>query len=132
MRYEFERDKDSGVILVTVELDGLHSFKMLLDTGASTTTFDFNSLHLVGYAINHALDTNPVETANGIIKVNSFQALSISAFGHTVKNISMQIYDFIAHGIISDYDGVLGLDFFQNTVFTIDMVNNTIQLNSIP
>jgi hypothetical protein len=35
----------------------------------------------------------------------------------------------MAHSILSDYDGMLGLDFFENTVFTIDMKNNTIEVH---
>ena len=44
--------------------------------------------------------------------------------------MNIQIYDFLAHGIISDYDGLLGLDFFENTRFCIDMKNQTIEINS--
>ena len=49
-----------------------------------------------------------------------------SAFGHIVRGMTVQIYDFLKHGIISDYDGVLGLDFFENTEFCINMKNQTI------
>jgi len=38
MKYQFERDTEGGIILVAVELDNTHSFKMVLDTGASHTT----------------------------------------------------------------------------------------------
>jgi hypothetical protein len=31
-------------------------------------------------------------------------------------------------GILSDYDGLLGLDFFENTVLCIDMKNHTIEV----
>ena len=56
------------------------------------------------------------------------EAKTISAFGYAVKGLEVQIYDFLKHGIISDYDGVLGLDFFENTEFTINMKNQTIEV----
>jgi len=40
--------------------------------------------------------------------------------------LQIQIYDFLAHGIFSDYNGLLGLDFFEGTKFCIDMKENTI------
>ena len=52
----------------------------------------------------------------------------ISTFGHTVHDMNVQVYDFLKHGIISDYDGVLGLDFFEDTEFTINMKNQTIEV----
>jgi hypothetical protein len=42
--------------------------------------------------------------------------------------MSVQAYDFLAHGILSDYDGLLGLDFFENTLLCIDMKNYTIDI----
>ena len=51
-----------------------------------------------------------------------------SAFGHTVRGMKVQMYDFYKHGILSDYDGLLGLDFFKNTKFCIDMNNQTIEV----
>ena len=62
--------------------------------------------------------------------VDIIQTDVISAFGHTVRGMTVQIYDFLARGIMSDYDGVLGLDFFENTTFCIDMKNQTIEIKS--
>ena len=71
-----------------------------------------------------------IETANGIVSVDVFKVYSISAFEHTACDLKVQVYDFNFHGILSDYDGVLGLDFFENTKFCIDMINQTIEVNS--
>jgi hypothetical protein len=132
MKYSFEKDPEGEIILVSVKLDGIHSFKMLLDTGASRTTFDITALLLVGYDVKSCLlnEANMIETANGIVKVNFFEAISITSMGHTVHQMPVQLYDFMAHGILSDYDGMLGLDFFKNTVFSIDMENHTVEINS--
>jgi len=36
------------------------------------------------------------------------------------SNFKVQVYDFIAHGITTEYDSVIGLDFFREIVLTID------------
>lgn len=128
MKYDFERDEASGVIFVTVLLDGKYAFKMLLDTGASHTTIDLTPLYMNGYRTKTDDISRPVEIANGIIEVTDIQVKSLSAFGHTKQDVTIQACDFFAHGILADYDGVLGLDFFDATVFTVDMKNKTIEV----
>ena len=128
MIYSFERDPGSGIILVKARLDGEYKFKMALDTAASCTTFDYNALHVTGYPVGDIIETGMIETANGIVKVGIFEVDSISALGHTLYNRPVQIYDFLAHGILSDYDGVLGIDFFENTAFRVDMNNQTVEI----
>ena len=128
MMYEFEKDTESGVIFVSAELEGKHTFKMMLDTGASYTTIDTTALYMSGYSIGNNLETDEVETANGIVEVEILKIDNLTALGHTVNNMPISVYDFMAHGILSDYDGLLGLDFFENTVLCIDMKNNTIEV----
>ena len=127
MTYDFERDP-SGIILIYALLDGKHKMKMALDTAASSTTFDINALLMAEYPINDVIETGLVETANGIVEVNVVKTNTISAFGHTANDVSIQIYNYLAHGILSDYDGVLGIDFLENTEFTINMKNQTIEV----
>ncbi|MEK7258108.1 MAG: hypothetical protein AAB316_25345, partial [Bacteroidota bacterium] len=38
---------------------------------------------------------------------------TFEAFEHKVENFRVQVYDFLAMGILPEYDGVLGLDFLQ-------------------
>ena len=128
MTYQFEKDPESGMIFVYVLLDEMHDFKMVLDTGASCTTFDASALYMANYTIDSKIERGAIETANGIVKVSVFKVDSLEALGHTLRNVSVQAYDFLAHGIISDYDGVLGIDFFEDTEFTINMKNQTIEV----
>ena len=128
MTYPFEKDHIGRMILVHIRLDSIHTFRMLLDTGASNTTFDINPLYIAKYPLSKIVETGTVETANGMMEVDIIQTKSISAFGHTVHGMKVQMYDFLKHGILSDYDGVLGLDFFENTKFCIDMKNQTIEV----
>ena len=132
MTHRFKRDPEGGVILVTVELDSTHTFKMVLDTAASRTTFDTTALQMAGYDVKSlVLKTDVIETANGIVKVGIIGTDSLTAFEHTFNGMRVQVYDFLAHGILSDYDGLLGLDFFENTVLCIDMKNQTIEIKSV-
>ena len=102
---------------------------MVFDTGASSTTFDINALRLEQYPFeNKGIETSWIETANGIVEVGNFKVDSLAALGITLSDAPVQAYDFLAHGILSDYDGVLGIDFFENTEFTINMKNQTIEV----
>ena len=130
MIYKFERDPVGGLILVEVRLNKIYKMKMALDTAASTTTFDVNALHVVNYPIGATVETGMVETASGIMPVDIIETTTISAFGHTVNGMNVQVYDYLVYGIISGYDGVLGLDFLENTVFTVDMDEQTIEVKS--
>ena len=128
MIYQFEKSIENGVIFVTATLEGKHTFKMILDTGASNTTIDVTALYMAGYSIGNNLETDEVETANGIVEVGILKVDNLTALGHTVNNMPIHVYDFIAHGILTDYDGLLGLDFFENTILCIDMKNHTIEV----
>ena len=127
MTYQFEREPISGIILVYVQLDEKFKFKMALDTAASITTFDLNPLRMAYYPIDKIIEQTLVETASGKMDVDIIKTKEISAFGHTKRDMKVQIYDFLAKGILSDYDGLLGLDFFENTKFIVDMINQTIE-----
>jgi len=116
------------MIFVSIEVNENHEFKMMLDTGASNTTFDINALLMADYPIGKIIETGMAETSGGIVEVDIIETTAISAFGHTVRGMKVQIYDFHKHGILSDYDGLLGLDFFENTEFRINMKNQTIEV----
>ena len=130
MTYSFKRDPESGMILVIVRLDEVCELKMALDTGATCTTFDINALRVDGYPIRDTIEKGAIETANGIVEVGVFKVGILTALGRAMHDMPVQVYDFLAHGILSDYDGVLGIDFFENTVFTIDMDEQTIEVKS--
>ena len=128
MIYTFQREPISELILVDILIDEKYKFKMMLDTGASLTTFDLNPLYFSKYPIGNIHETVTVETASGKMDVDIIETKAISALGHTVRGMKVQMYDFFKHGIISDYDGILGLDFFKNTKFCIDLKNRTIEV----
>ena len=128
MTYKFKREPDSGLILVSVEIDNKYELKMILDTGATNTTIDSNALYLLGYDLKDNVGTVEIETANGIIETEIFEIHSFSSLGMIKNDFQIQVYDFLAHGIFSDYNGLLGLDFLEETKFCIDTKTNTITL----
>jgi predicted aspartyl protease len=129
MTYFFKRNSEDELIIVTILIDGRHDFKMLLDTGASHTTIDSNALYMIDYNSKDIVGIADIETGNGIIEAEILEVSTLSSLGLTRKDFPVQVYDFLSHGVFSDYNGVLGLDFFKDTKFCIDMKKGTITLS---
>ena len=128
MTYKFKRESETGLILVNIEIDNKYELNMILDTGASNTTIDSNSLYLLGYDLKDNVGTVEIETANGIIETEVFEIGIFSSLGMTKEKFQIQVYDFLAHGIFSDYNGLLGLDFLEGKKFCIDTKIDVITL----
>ncbi len=73
MTYSFKREPESGLILVSIEIDNKYGLKMILDTGATNTTIDSNALYLLGYDLKDSVGKVEIETANGIIGTELFE-----------------------------------------------------------
>lgn len=129
MTHKFRRDPESGLILVHVVIDKMFKLKMILDTGATNTTIDSNALYLFGHDLKDNIGTVEIETANGIVETEVFEIDTFASLGLIKEKFQIQVYDFLAHGIFSDYNGLLGLDFFEGTKFCIDTRENTITLS---
>lgn len=129
MIYHFKREPESGLILVNIEIDNKYELKMILDTGATNTTIDSNALYLLGYDLKDNIGTVEIETANGIIETEIFEIDLFSSLGLTKEKFQIQVYDFFAHSILSDYNGLLGLDFLEGIEFCVNTKNNTITLS---
>ena len=128
MTFPFKREPESGLIIVSVEIDGKYELKMIFDTGATNTTIDSNALYLLGYDLKDNIGTVEIETANGIIETEVFEVRRFASIGLTKDKFQIQVYDFLAHGIFSDYNGLLGLDFLEGRKFCIDTALNTISI----
>jgi len=99
MIYKFKKEPISGLILVDILIDGLYKFKMMLDTGASLTTFDLNPLYFSMYPVGNIHETVTVEAASGKMDVDIIEVGTISVLGHTVHGMKVQMYDFFKHFI---------------------------------
>ena len=128
MIYKFKREPESGLILVNIEVDKKYELKMILDTGATNTTIDSNAQYLLGYDLKDSIGTVEIETANGVIETEVFELNSFASLWIKKENFQIQVYDFIAHGIFSVYNGLLGLDFLEGTKFCIDTHENKISV----
>jgi predicted aspartyl protease len=106
MIYKLLREPVSNLFIVYIEIDSKFELKMILDTGCSNTTIDINSLYIAGYDFSEIKNTTLIETANGIVETKVFEVGSFSSLGIIRDNFEIQVYDFLAHGIFSDYDGL--------------------------
>jgi len=127
--FQFERDPGSGLLIVNTEIDGKYQLNMVLDTGATNTTINSNALYLLGYDLKDNIGKVEIETANGIIETEVFEVGTFASLGETKNKFQIQVYDFLAHGIFSDYNGLIGLDFFEGKKFCIDTRSNTISIS---
>jgi hypothetical protein len=85
-------------------------------------------LYFSGYELKNSKGEQEVETSNGIIVVELYDIEKLECLGITKTNFEVQVYDFLAHGIISGYDGVVGLNFLREHKFCIDIVKGEISV----
>ena len=131
MRTEpFTRESEDSLIIVKSYI-GIHSLGLALDTGASHTTVDLTQLLMAGYEIKQAIGTAQIETASGFIDSYIFKVAEFSCMGVTKRNIDIAAYDFFAYHLLADFDGVLGLDFFNEHKFCVDFKRSLITLDEI-
>jgi hypothetical protein len=126
-KYPFKRkDKDS---LITVPCRiGIDTIALALDTGASHTTFDLTQILMLGYSVTDAIRMERVETGGGTVETYVFVLKQLTCLGITRTNIEVSAYDFFAFNIVADFDGVLGLDFFEDVKFCIDLKQKEINI----
>jgi predicted aspartyl protease len=126
MKYPFKRQHPDDLIIVSIVIDGRYKLRVAVDTAASHTVLDSNALYMVGYELRESIAVEPVETANGVVNTEIFKLESLKSLGIQRNDFDIQVYDFLAHGILSDYHGLLGLDFFATETICIDFLNNEI------
>ncbi len=123
----FHRESDDGLILIDCKIVS-HNATLALDTGASHTTIDLSVMILAGYTIAESIKRTKIETANGVIEAYIFQIRKLTAMKIVRTEIEICSYDFFAHQVLTDIDGVLGLDFFKNQKLCIDFKESLITI----
>ena len=116
------------VIVLEALINDKNELLLALDTAATHTTIDSNILHLFNFTLKDSKGRMEVETSNGIIITQKFELPKLETMGVVEENFEVQVYDFIAHGITSNYDGVLGLDFLRKRKFCLDIPNGEITI----
>ena len=127
--FKFNLRTEEDVIIVDASIVDKYKFRLALDTAATHTTIDSNVLYFSGYELKNSKGEREIETSNGIIVVETYDIERLECLGITKNNFEVQVYDFLAHGITSDYDGVIGLNFLRDFKFCIDIVNNEISID---
>ncbi len=122
--YPFTRDTEDDLIIVAARIDN-SLLDLVLDTGASQTFINFGVLIKEGYRSGDTKGIVPIETANGIIYANRYNIQSISCLGISQQNFEVTSYLFDDP---EGYQGVIGLDFLQNTKFCIDLQKQIISI----
>jgi Aspartyl protease len=116
----FEISEETNLIIVFAQVDG-YEVRLALDTGASDTVIDLTALMIAGYRKNDSVSQVELETAKGIIVADVFEVNEIDALNISHKTFKICSYDFLANNILTDIDGVLGLDFFMGRKLCIDL-----------
>ena len=126
-KHAFERTTDEDLIILTAWAND-YEIQIAIDTAATHTVIDFNILLILGYSPQDATGSILVETSNGIMPVQKYHLEKFHALDKEITNFEVISYDFLEKGILSPYDAVLGLDFFEQTILTIDFIHQAIWL----
>lgn len=104
---------EDEVIIVNPRIEDTFEFRLALDTAATHTTIDSNVLFLSGYELKNSKGEFETETSNGIILVEVYELKKFECLGIEREGFDVQVYDFLAHGTTSNYDGIVGLDWLR-------------------
>ena len=83
---------------------------------------------MIGYRPTDSIGVEAVETAGGIIETFLYELSELTLFGISKSKFVIQSHDFLEYGIISDYNGLLGIDFFEGFKFCIDTETNELSI----
>ena len=126
--FPFELNDDVNLIIVLASVDGF-DLRLALDTGASNTIIDLTALLIAGYRKSDATDTVEIETGKGIIQADVYTVRAFQALGILKSRFAVCSYDFLANSILTDIDGVLGIDFFRGRTVCIEFTQSVITIS---
>jgi len=115
---KFELEQRAIIIPVYVEIDGIiNELEFIVDTGTPETLICEKAIRLMGYTPVDSIEDVSIQTVGGAAKAYRYIIDSIMSIGITKRNIKV-----ISHKMPEDagVDGLLGLDFFENTRLIID------------
>jgi predicted aspartyl protease len=119
-------DESKSLIVVNLDVNEETSLRFLLDTGASETCFDKNIVLIENISLKELVEQVNIETANGWIVADVFLIDTIEVLGLKLKNHPVQVIDFIANGIMSNYAGILGMDILTQRNLCLNFDNQTL------
>lgn len=126
----FELSQD-GLILVDVSVyfNGKEEYKhisMVLDTGCTNSVLHTIEAEKLGFVKNKRSKKSLMTGAIGESIVSyRFVPLFMEALGFNKESMPLEVFDV---NIGNEYAGYLGLDFFEDKKFTIDLKKQTIEI----
>lgn len=127
--YKFITSERKDVIILEDVLVDNYKIRLIVDTGASKTIIDYNSLFMLRYSFGDFYGHTEFETANGTLEAQYVKIKNFNCLGVDISSFEICTYNFAANGIYPEYDGMLGLDFFQNNKICIDFVKSEITIS---
>ena len=127
--YHYTRESEDHLIVIPAVITPQQkNFDMnaALDTGASHTILDLNFMLMLGYRLLDAVDTAQVMTGAGPVHAFIFEVPHFTCLGVERTNYRLMAYDFLSLGAVDIYEGLIGLDFFQDETLCIDFKHKTI------
>lgn len=126
--FPFEITDEINLIIIIAKIDG-YDVRLALDTAASNTVIDLTALMIAGYRQSESISSVDLETAKGSIIADIYASKELSALGITRKNFEICSYDFLANNVLTDIDGVLGIDFLLGKKICIDFAKFEITIH---
>jgi hypothetical protein len=121
----FDVPDEGDVIIVIAWIGGKYKLKLAFDTAATHTTIDSNALFVSGYQLKDSVGETEIE----IVAVELYNIQSFECLGIKKQELQVQVYDFAAHGVNSEYHGMVGLNFLKDHKFCVDMIKGEITIN---
>lgn len=125
--FPFEINDETNLVIVLAQIDG-YEVRLALDTGASNTVIDLTALMIAGYRKDDVVRETELETAKGIVEADIYEVKALEALGLLKSSFPVCSYDFLSNNILTDIDGVLGIDFFMGRKVCIDFIKFEISI----
>ena len=129
--YPFRLLGDDSLVVVDGLVDG-RDVRLAIDTGASHTVVDLTALLIAGYSLSDIKGATQFETAQGIMDAHVFQLKKFEVLGMQLTNFDISSYDFLAYGLVTEFDGMLGLDFFKGKKVCFDFGKSLVSIEASP
>ena len=124
-KVKFNLQDKAVIVQVCVEADGMtNDLRFLLDTGTFETLISEEAMIQMGYVRANSNEDVPIKTVTGMAMALRFETERISALGVTRRGMNVISYPMLYD---SGIDGLLGLDFFEDAVLSIDF--NTAEIS---
>jgi len=115
---KFNIEDKAVIVKVFVEAEGItNALDMIVDTGTQETLISEKAIKAIGYVQANSIATVPIKTVVGNATAYRYILDSIETLG-----VKRNLFNVISYQMPAGAgaDGLLGLDFFENTELTID------------